>query len=97
MIMKRLINLALLIVTLPILYSQVPQTFNYQEVLRNTDGTVIANESVTVRIDILKEMVDGQVAYSESHNAISSSEGLVTLEIGNGTTDTYPIRAIRSF
>ncbi len=68
------------------LFSQVPQAFKYQAVVRDNTGALLIKQSVNFKIDIVRGAVDGVTVYSESHVAITNIFGLVTLEIGNGTT-----------
>ncbi len=65
-------------------FGQAPQGFNYQAILRNSDGTVKANETVILQISIMDEM--GATAYMEDHNTQTNEFGLVNLVIGQGTT-----------
>ena len=64
--------------------AQVPYAFNYQAVLRNADGSVRANESVTLQIRITNEL--GIPAYEEVHQTMTSEFGLIRVVIGEGTT-----------
>jgi uncharacterized protein (TIGR02145 family) len=84
--MKRIIGLLFAIVYSISCYTQAPQSFSYQAVLRNTDGTIKANESVTVSIEIKAGSIEGQNKYLEVHNTSTNGQGLIALEIGNGTT-----------
>ena len=68
------------------LMSQSPNTFSYQAVLRNSDGAVKANETVSVQIEILHGSINGTSAYLEIHNTTTSALGLIILEIGSGAT-----------
>ena len=65
--------------------AQAPQKFNYQAVVRNSDGTVIEDGAVGVRISILLDSPGGTTIYSETHTT-TSSLGLINLVIGDGTT-----------
>ena len=65
---------------------QVPQAFNYQAILRNTDGTVKANEAVAIQISIIHGHTDGPPVYLEVHNTTTSALGMVNLVIGEGET-----------
>lgn len=67
-------------------FSQSPQGFNYQAVIRNTDGTVKANETVAIQIKILHGYTDGPPVYMEIHNTQTNQLGLVNLVIGDGAT-----------
>jgi len=68
------------------IFSQAPSAFSYQAVLRNSDGTIKADEAVALQIEILQGSIDGSSAYLEIHNTTTSALGLVILEIGSGTT-----------
>ena len=65
--------------------SQVPDAFNYQAVVRNSSGEVLANQNVSFRISILQGSESGAVSYSETHTVSTNAYGLVNLAIGDGT------------
>ena len=67
-------------------YSQAPHAFSYQAILRNTNGTIKANESVALQISIIHGHTDGPPVYMETHNTTTSELGLVNLVIGEGET-----------
>lgn len=67
------------------LFGQAPQAFKYQAVIRNTDGTTINNNAVSLRISILKGNPAGNNAvFVEVHNVETGFNGLVSLNIGMG-------------
>lgn len=71
-------------------FSQVPQAFNYQAVVRDNSGNLLAEEVVNFQVDIVSRTIDGSVVYSETHSTTTSARGLVTLKIGTGTsTDDF--------
>ena len=65
--------------------AQSPGGFSYQAIVRNSAGTLVSNRTVSVRIQVLMGSVSGNVVYSENHNVMSNSNGLVTLIVGNGS------------
>lgn len=67
------------------LFAQAPQAFKYQAVARNSSGDVLENKSVSFRISLLRGSTSGTMVYSETHQKITNSFGLVDLEIGKGT------------
>lgn len=84
--MKNIILLCLILIfQLSIVKSQTPQAFKYQAVVRGTDGIALSNKNVNLKILLLKGSDKGTIVYSETHNVISTQEGLVILEIGNGS------------
>ena len=48
-------------------FSQAPQKINFQSILRNTNGEVVANKSVSLKISILSGSISGISVYSETH------------------------------
>lgn len=64
---------------------QVPDAFNYQAVVRNSSGEVLANANVSFRISILLNTSTGTSAYVETQTATTNGFGLVNLKIGKGT------------
>ena len=66
-------------------FSQSPQSFNYQTVIRDGLWNPIANQSVGIQISILEASANGNAVYIEEHNSITSQIGLVNLAIGEGT------------
>jgi len=67
-------------------FAQIPQSFKYQAVARDSTGSVIVNQSVTFRISILKGSTTGFAFYTETHAVNTNQFGLVNLEVGNGNT-----------
>ncbi len=66
--------------------AQPPQSFNYQSVIRDATGNVIAETTVALKISILSGSASGPRVYSEVHNGIQTNAfGLISLKIGEGT------------
>ncbi|MEN8118639.1 MAG: hypothetical protein ABFS16_16770, partial [Bacteroidota bacterium] len=65
--------------------AQVPEAFNYQAVIRDNSGAVIANQNVSLKISILQNSATGSAVYAETHSATTNNFGLVNLKIGQGT------------
>ena len=83
--MKNLIlSLAAILIT-GISFAQSPQVFNYQAVVRASDGEILQNGNVTFRFSILESSPAGNSVYVETHDATTNEFGLVNLTIGDGT------------
>ena len=69
--------------------SQSPEGINYQAVMRN-GLTLAANQNINVKFE-LKKVTGlggvGPIVYTETHNVITNSLGLVNLTIGEGIAD----------
>lgn len=77
---------AFLVAMSGLLYAQAPQSFNYQAVVRDGNGLVIANTSVSLKIDILQGYALGNVVFTETHTVVTNSFGLVNIIIGSLNT-----------
>ncbi len=83
--MKKIILLLLLALCVYTTYAQVPEMFNYQAVVRNSQGEIMANQDVQFQLSILAGSAEGTPVYSESHLVTTNAAGLVDLVIGMGT------------
>ncbi len=84
--MKRiLLSIFFAVVIFSTAFSQIPASFNYQAVVRNSSGEILANKTVSFRISLLQGSKTGAVVYSEKHKITTNDFGLVNLKIGKGT------------
>jgi len=67
------------------LYAQVPQKLSYQAVIRNNNNNLVVNQTIGIQISILKGAINGPAVYVEKHTPITNANGLISIEIGNGT------------
>jgi hypothetical protein len=65
--------------------AQSPESMNYQAVIRNSSGTIIANQSIGIRIKILQGSANGSTVYNETFTPTSNAYGMVSLQIGTGS------------
>ncbi|NBX38747.1 MAG: collagen-like protein [Flavobacteriia bacterium] len=65
--------------------AQAPEGINYQAVIRKTDGTLVTNALVAIRVQIKQTSATGTVVYAERQSVSTSSFGLVNFVIGQGT------------
>lgn len=75
-------------------FSQAPNSFKYQSMVRKVDGSALANQSVKVKISILKGSTSGTSVYSEVHSSTSNAFGIVNLNIGEGSEKSGTISTI---
>jgi regulatory protein YycI of two-component signal transduction system YycFG len=66
------------------LFSQAPNKFSYQAIVRNTNNEILANTSIGVRISILHASPNGLISYQEAHTVTSNANGLINLVVGSG-------------
>jgi uncharacterized protein (TIGR02145 family) len=63
----------------------VPQRFSYQAVIRDDANQLLNNQTVGIRLSILQGSATGTAAYVETHTSSTSTNGLVSLQVGGGT------------
>ena len=86
--MKKITLIALLFCSFTILFAQAPQKMSYQSVIRKTDGSLVVNTSIGIKISILQGSTSGTAAYVETQTTTTNANGLATLAIGGGTPVT---------
>lgn len=70
-----------------------PQKFNYQAVARNSTGTTIINQAISVKVDIV-DSNQTTILYTEIHNTTTNQFGLFSLQIGAGFAITGTFSSI---
>jgi len=86
--MKNYTLTLMLLLSLTTLFAQVPQKMSYQSVIRKTDGTLLVNTLVGIKISILQGTAGGTAVYVETETPTTNANGLATLAIGGGTPVT---------
>lgn len=81
---KQLIFIPILIIACSFVHGQSPQQFSYQAVVRDNNNHLIPNRTIGMRVSILKDSTNGQVAYVETHSPKTNQQGLIQLNIGGG-------------
>ena len=74
-------------------YSQTPQGFSYQAVIRNSNGQPIASQSVKVHI-LLTDQLATVTHYGEVHTLTTSPLGVANLTIGMGDQKVGTLAAV---
>jgi len=69
-------------------FSQPPEKMSYQAVIRDAGNLLVASHVIGVQISVLQGSVTGTPVYVETQSSTTNANGLVTLEIGNGTPVT---------
>src|SRR3989339_175115 len=80
-----LFSLMILFLGTHLVLAQPQSTLKYQAVVRNSQGLVVENQQVSLRISLLADTVTGAVDYSETHLTTTNTFGFVVINIGGGT------------
>ena len=91
---KSLLFLFVLMLSAAALFAQAPQKMSYQAVVRNANNTLVTSQNVSARVSILQGSVNGTPVYVEIHNATTNANGLLTLEVGGGSTVVGSLAAV---
>ena len=86
--MKQLFSLLILVFITSLGFAQVPNSFNYQAVVRSASGEIIAEQNVAFKISILQNSETGTPVYVETHQTPTNKFGLVNLKIGKGNVES---------
>lgn len=91
---KLLVLLLIFISMAGLAWTQSPEKMSYQAIVRNSSNALVVNHSVGMRISILQGSTLGSEVYVETHIANTNANGLVSLEIGNGTIQSGAFETI---
>jgi hypothetical protein len=94
MIMRRLLFLFCMLAAALMSFSQSPDFFQYQAIVRDANGDIVADQPVAFQISIISISVSGPVVYAENHSVTTNSFGLVTLTVGNGNPVSGSVQTI---
>ncbi|MGE0078096.1 MAG: beta strand repeat-containing protein [Bacteroidales bacterium] len=83
--MRKLYTLLFAILVALCSYAQAPNQFSYQAIVRNANSELIANQPIGMQISILQESINGSAIYVETQNPTTNTNGMISIEIGNGT------------
>ena len=74
--------------------AQSPEKMSYQAVIRDSDDNLITDTRVGMQISILQGSESGTEVYAETQTPTTNSNGLVSIEIGEGTVEGGDFKAI---
>jgi uncharacterized protein (TIGR02145 family) len=85
--MNKLYFLGALLLVTATSFAQAPSGINYQAIVRDSGGALLVSQTVGMQISILEGSSEGTAVYSETQNISTNSNGLLSLEIGAGTSN----------
>jgi hypothetical protein len=84
--MKRIYTLIVALLLSMTSFAQAPEKMSYQAVVRDASGVLVSDSAVGMRISILQNTTTGTAVYVETHTPTSNENGLVSIEVGTGST-----------
>jgi len=92
--MKNTFTLLFALLISLVVFSQVPEKFNYQAVVRDNSGNPVPNQSVSFRMSILEDNISGTPVFTETHIVTTNQFGVVSFEVGTGVVSLGSFSAI---
>lgn len=87
--MKKIFTLSLIILLFSSLFGQFSDSFNYQAIIRGSNGQVLPNKQLYLRVGILQGSMSGNELHSEVFATTSNEMGLVNVEIGSVNKQSF--------
>ncbi|WP_179948680.1 autotransporter outer membrane beta-barrel domain-containing protein [Flavobacterium sediminis] len=82
--MKKIYFLFTILFSLTIL-AQAPEKMSYQAVIRDSGDALLVSTTVGMQISILQGSSTGTAVYVETQTPTTNANGLISIEVGNGT------------
>jgi hypothetical protein len=83
--MKKVYTILVALLLTASLWAQSPEKMSYQAVIRDAANELVISQPVGMQISILQGSASGTAVYVETQTPTTNANGLVSLEIGNGT------------
>jgi len=83
--MKKLYTFLAAVYIAASVFAQTPEKMSYQAVIRNSSNQLVTNQLVGMQISILQGSANGTAVYVETQTPNTNANGLISIEIGNGS------------
>ncbi len=83
--MKKVFTFFVVVLLTATVWAQSPNKMSYQAVIRNASNNLVSNTAVAMQISILQGSTGGTAVYVETQTPTTNANGLVSIEIGDGT------------
>lgn len=84
--MKKLFTILVTVLITANVFAQSPEKMSYQAVIRDASDNLVTDQAVGMQVSILQGSSSGTVVYVETQTPTTNANGLVSIEIGTGTT-----------
>lgn len=86
--MKRVLSILGAVLLTALMFGQATETLTHREVIRNSNNDIVTSSPIGMRVSILQDSVTGTPVYIETHSSTTDENGLVSIELGGGTSVT---------
>ena len=83
--MKKLYTLFAFICITYTAQAQTPEMMSYQAIIRDGSDALIISSPVGIQVSILQGSSTGTAVYVETHSTSTNANGLISIEVGNGS------------
>lgn len=83
--MKKLYTFLAMFIFSVSIFAQSPEKMSYQAVIRNVSDALVVSSPVGMQISILQGSASGTAVYVETQTPTTNANGLISIEVGNGT------------
>lgn len=83
--MRKLFTFIVTVLIMATGWAQSPEKMSYQAVIRDAGDNLVTNQTVGMQISILQGSITGTAVYVETQTPATNANGLISVEIGNGT------------
>ncbi len=83
----KFLSLLLLMIVSSAAYAQSPNSFKYQATARTSQGELVVNQEVGMRVSVIHDDPTGEVVYQEIFSTTTNSFGLININIGEGVSE----------
>jgi len=84
--MRKLFTILVAVLLTATIWAQSPEKMTYQAVIRAASNELVTNQPIGMQISILQGSTSGTAVYVETQTPTTNANGLVSIEIGTGTT-----------
>ncbi|MBR4804348.1 MAG: hypothetical protein IK032_06885 [Bacteroidales bacterium] len=78
-----LLAITMVLMSVATAFAQAPLSFTYQAVVRNSNGRLISNSNVGVKISILQGSSTGTAVYTNNYTPRTNANGLFSIVVGD--------------
>lgn len=75
-------------------FAQTPEKLSYQALVRDNSDMLLTSQNIGMQISVLQTSATGSAVYVETQNPTTNANGLVSIQIGNGSVVSGDFTAI---
>lgn len=81
--MRSFVAILMALILVANVFAAVPENISYQAIVRNSTDELVRNQQISMRISILRDAEGNQEVFSEIHQPVTNTNGVVSVQIGS--------------